>query len=297
MIGTEWAFARYEELRGFLPTAQFAAAPAHVATLADVVDRFDAFILDAFGVLNVGETAIPGAVARMADLARAGKRLVVLTNGASYPRAVALAKYAAMGFAFSDDQVVASRDVAVAALARWPAGFRWSAITAPGAGFGDIAADVTAFDARELDRADGFLFLGSGGWNAASQSALIAALQARPRPLIVANPDVVAPREADFSLEPGHFAHQIAAATGVVPEFYGKPYGNAFDAALARIDPATPRHRIAMVGDTLHTDVLGGRAAGIGTVLIARHGLFRGLDADDYIARSGILPDIVAQTT
>ena len=297
MIDTEWAFVRYEELRGCLPAAEFAACPEHVATLADVADRYDAFILDAFGVLNVGEAAIPGAVARMAQLSQAGKRLVVLTNGASYPHAMALAKYTAMGFGFSDDQVVASRDIAVAALARWPAGVRWSAITTPGAGFGDIAADVTTFDPGALDRADGFLFLGSVGWTAEKQAALIAALLTRPRPLIVANPDIVAPREDDFSLEPGHFAHQIAAATGVVPEFYGKPYPNAFAAALARIDPAIARHRIAMVGDTLHTDILGGRAAGIGTVLISRHGLFRGLETGGYIARSGIVPDIVAQTT
>ena len=30
-----------------------------------------------------------------------------------------------------------------------------------------------------------------------------------------------------------------------------------------------PPERLAMVGDTLHTDVLGGRAAGMGAVLVA----------------------------
>ena len=122
-------------------------------------------------------------------------------------------------------------------------------------------------------------------------------LGARPRPLIVANPDVVAPREIGLSLEPGHFAYEIAAATGSSPEFFGKPHANAFDAAIARIGPQVPPARIAMVGDTLHTDVLGGLAAGIGTVLVARHGLFRGLDPAPFIAQSGIVPQVIVATT
>jgi ribonucleotide monophosphatase NagD (HAD superfamily) len=52
-----------------------------------------------------------------------------------------------------------------------------------------------------------------------------------------------------------------------------------------------------MVGDTLHTDVLGGRTARLGTVLVARHGPFRGLDPAPFISRSGITPDVIAATT
>ena len=52
-----------------------------------------------------------------------------------------------------------------------------------------------------------------------------------------------------------------------------------------------------LVGDTLHTDVLGGRAAGMGAVLVADHGLFAGRDVRGYIARSGIVPDAVVATT
>jgi glycerol-1-phosphatase len=294
----EEAFDRYESLRAHLPLASFPEAPIEAESLADVAHLYDAFILDAFGVLNVGETAIPGAIDRVAWLRSLGKRLIVLTNGASLAQAASLAKYRRMGFDFAPEEVVASRDIAAAALAGFPEARLWAAITAPGATFEDIPADVRplAADASLLDRADGFLFLGSEGWTAARQSSLTAALRARPRPLIVANPDVVAPREGGLTLEPGHFAQEIAAATGIAPAFYGKPYANAFDAALTFIGSSVPRHRIAMVGDTLHTDVLGGRAAGLGTILIARHGLFRGLDPWPFIERSGIVPDCVVQT-
>lgn len=295
----DWAFARYEALRAHLPEARFPQVSVHVPSLEDVADRYDGFILDAFGVLNVGETPIPGAVERMARLRARGMRLVVLTNAASFTRAASQLKYHRLGFDFAPEEVVASRDVAAAALSRWPAGHFWGAITAPGARFDDIPARVSAVDADAslLDRADGFLFLGSEGWTEARQASLIEALRSRPRPLVVANPDIVAPREAGLSLEPGHFGHEIATATGQPATFFGKPYPDAFDAAIARLGPGIPRRRIAMVGDTLHTDVLGGAAAGIGTVLVTAHGLFRGLDIAPYIAASGIVPDVIAQTT
>ncbi len=61
--------------------------------------------------------------------------------------------------------------------------------------------------------------------------------------------------------------------------------------------PASRATRVAMVGDTLHTDVLGGRAAGIGSVLVTGHGLFAGRDTAPYITRSGIVPDVIVPTT
>nr|MBA3324127.1 HAD family hydrolase [Paracoccaceae bacterium] len=162
----EHAFLRYEALRAALPQAVAGGPPLRAETLGEVAGGFDAFVLDAFGVLNVGETAIPGAVARVAALRRLGKRLVVLTNGASLSRAAALAKYGRMGFDFAEEEVVASRDLAAAALGLRPAGWVWAAITAPGASFEDFPADVRPLDRDPglLRRADGFLFLGSEGW-------------------------------------------------------------------------------------------------------------------------------------
>ncbi len=297
--GAREAHDRYEAVRASLPSARFDATPRRIRDLEEVIDRFDAFVLDAFGVLNIGETAIPGAVERVAQMRRGGKAVVVLTNGASHARAAALAKYRRLGFDFAPEEVVASRDIAAAALAEWPRTHVWAAITAAGAGFDDIPHDLRPLDRPPdlLVRADGFVFLGSEGWTAERQAGLVAALRDRPRPLVVANPDIVAPREAGLTLEPGHFAHQIAAATGVAPRFFGKPFANAFDAVLRRMPPGLRRDRIAMVGDTLHTDILGGRAAGFSTVLIAGHGLYAGHDPARFMDASGIFPDYVGETT
>jgi len=65
---------------------------------------------------------------------------------------------------------------------------------------------------------------------------------------------------------------------------------------LVRQALLTPE-RLAMVGDTLHTDVLGGAAAGCRSVLVTGHGLFAGMAVAPLIAQSGLVPDFIVPTT
>jgi glycerol-1-phosphatase len=294
----DWAFDRYEAVRSRLPQAVFPARSIRAPDLGAVADRYDAFVLDAFGVLNVGDTPIPGAVARMAGLRAMGKRLVVLTNAASYPRAAALEKYRRLGFDFTADEVVSSRDVAAARLAALAPGATWAALAATGDSFADIPARVIdLLDTPGADQAaDGFLLLSQARWTPQVQRCLAQALADRPRPLVVANPDIVAPREDSLTIEPGAFAHDLADRLGITPHWFGKPFPDAFDEARTRLPGIAPG-RIAMVGDTLHTDVLGGKAAGMEAVLVTDHGLFAGRDVTPYIERSGIRPDVIVATT
>lgn len=295
-LSTQQAFTRYEDVRGRLPQAQFPAQSIYAASLAEIAHHFDAFILDAFGVLNVGQTPIPGAIRRMADLRLADKQLVVLTNAASDMRTAALQKYKTLGFDFGAQEVVASRDVCAQRLAQVLPQGTWGAICTDVDSFADIEADVRRWTPEDAPAVDGFLWLSAAQADARLQAALTAALRDQPRPVVVANPDIVAPREDGLSCEPGFFAHAIADVTGQAPVFFGKPFGDAYGDVRALLPGIAPE-RIAMVGDTLHTDVLGGAAAGVKTVLITDHGLFAGLDAAPFIERSGIRPDFICKTT
>lgn len=299
-MDTTSAFQRYEAVRATLPQASFAGQSATGHDLSDTMGDYDAYILDAFGVLNRGEVAIDGAVERMAELRAAGKRLIVLTNAASYTRAEVLAKYHRLGFDFDASEVVSSRDVAFADLPDLPKGGMWAAAAAPEDDFSDAPEGVRFAHLKGqpsvLQEAEGVILLSSAGWQESDTEALVAALKTRPRPLLVANPDLVAPRETGLSVEPGLIAHEISARTGQPALFYGKPFGNAFETAISRLK-GIPRSRIAMVGDTLHTDVLGGAAAGIGTILITDHGLFAGHDVAPYISKCGIRPSWIVKTT
>jgi len=295
-LNTDQAFDRYEAVRDRLPVARFPGHSIMAGSLSDMADAVDGFVLDAFGVLNVGETPIPGAVARMAQLRARGKRLAVLTNAASYTRQSALAKYHKLGFDFAAHEVVSSRDTCAARLDHLLPGGVWGAISADGDSFADLRVEIVRWTASRASEVDGFVILSSQNFDPETEAALTEALMRRPRPLVVANPDIVAPRETDLSCEPGFFAHRIADRTGVSPVFFGKPFADAYEDVLVRLGGLAPE-RVAMVGDTLHTDVLGGAAAGLRTVLISGHGIFAGRDPASYIARSGIRPDYICATT
>lgn len=286
----EQAFDAYEAVRGRLPRAACPDACERAGSLGDVADGYDAFLLDAFGVLNVGETAIPGAPERVAALQRAGKRVLVLTNSASQTPEAALRKYRRLGFDFAPEDVVSSRDALKTGLAGWPER-EWGCMAPASAGIEELGVAVRLLEdaPAPYDQAEGFILLGSAGWTPARQAMLEDALRRRPRPVLVGNPDIVAPREAGLTPEPGRFAHLVADRAGASLEFYGKPFGNIFDLAFARLGGA-PRARVLMVGDSLHTDVLGGAAAGVHTALVTGFGLFRTCDVDALIRRSGIVP-------
>jgi ribonucleotide monophosphatase NagD (HAD superfamily) len=149
-------------------------------------------------------------------------------------------------------------------------------------------------DAQAYQQVEGFLLVGSGEWSQKRQDLLESALAHAPRPVCVANPDIVAPRETGFSTEPGYFAHKLAEHAGVSPTFYGKPFRNIYDLAFDVLGPVD-RTRVAMVGDSLHTDILGAHTAGIASVLVSDYGFFAGEDALHAIERSGITPDFVAR--
>ncbi|WP_152047401.1 HAD-IIA family hydrolase [Aureimonas psammosilenae] len=285
------AFARYEAIRERLPAMPDRGPPVRMENLLDTAERFDAYLFDSFGVLNVGDTAIPGAAQCLSALRAMGKPFCVLTNAASYTGEAALAKYRRMGLDVRRGEVVSSRDIAFRHLDALAPGIAWAAISAEGDGFEDT--DARLLDLLDRDEAwsaaEGFMFLSSARWNERLQDRLVAELSARPRPLVVANPDLVAPREDGLTLEPGWWCHDIQDRTTVRPHFFGKPYAAAFELAAERLGPG----RIAMVGDTLHTDILGGAAAGCGTILVTRHGILAGSNADEAITRSGIVPDVV----
>lgn len=244
MITTEAAFARYERLRQVLPQAQFPETSREGASLEDTMGDYDAYILDAFGVLNRGESPIPGAVDRIAQLRAAGKRLVVLTNAASYTRAGVLAKYHRLGFDFNFDEVVSSRDVAFANLPTVHG--VWAAITDGEDDLSDVpcghyAADLLA-QPELLNTAAGFLFLSAARWTHQDNERLQQALHFQTRPLVVANPDLVAPRDNGLSPEPGWYAQDLESTCSI---WFGKPFRNAFEAALEQL-PGIPANRIAM---------------------------------------------------
>ena len=293
---TSVAFTEYESVRHRLPAPRPVLGSVRAENLDAIADQFDVFLLDAFGVLNIGETAIPGVVERVAGLRRAGKQVLVVTNAAGYPSPVLHARYRRLGYSFETRDVVSSRMALLRGLGDH-AHRKWGMVAAPKFGREELpdGAIFLEDDPAAYAQAEGFLMLGASAWSEARQALLEQALQDNPRQVLVGNPDLVAPVEAGLSREPGHYAHRLATATATDPVFYGKPFPAIFDMARERIWPGVPDDRVVMVGDTLHTDILGGNAAGFRTALIQGFGFFDGADPSRAIEASGIVPDFILE--
>ena len=282
-------------MRARLPGATFPRRSVRADSLDDLKGEFDAFVFDSFGVLNVGDTPIGGARRRVQALRNDGKQLVILTNAATVPLAQLVHKYTRLGFQFQASEIVSSREVLASGLRLFDSEMRWGVAAPHQSNIDELPARCHSLHNDQLgfDYSDGFMLLSSQGWTPELQSMLSDALETQARPVLVGNPDIVAPREGGLSLEPGAYAHQIADVLGVEPVFYGKPFNNAFATVASRLEPAVDPRRIAMIGDSFHTDILGGAAAGWRTVLVTDHGLVKDLDVDALMSSTGIAPDFI----
>ena len=281
-------FDRYEAIRPRLPGAQTAVTMHEIDSLLDIAEADMAFVFDAFGVLNVGETLIPGADLRLNQLRAMGCAIRILTNAASYDRDGAIAKFRNLGVTVQDDEIITSRDATLAHLGPG----HWGVIAASEDTLSDINTPYTRLtDVRaEYELVDGFLFLSSAEWTDTRQHLLSTSLAGQDRPVLIANADLAAPRDGGFSREPGYFGHQLADEGAQQVRFFGKPFPEVYELVSNSLT-SYPPDRIVMCGDTLHTDILGAAAQGWGTVLVTQDGLFSGHATADFCDQAKINPD------
>lgn len=283
--------------RAHLPTPLRQGQGVEADSLTALVDRYDAFILDGDGVIKVGAKLVPGISDAIGTLHAAGKTVMILTNSAGSPAHEIVERYVRMGLGVPNHLVVSGRDSIEAHIAVQPRAGLWGVMATPDSRIDSLMlkAELLCDDNSLYREADGFILLRSQTWNIDRHVRLAFALQRAPRPVLVANPDVSAPvPDASFPVQPGYWALRLEAETGVRTQGFGKPFAPAFELALARLGNAgVRRDRIAMVGDGLFTDILGGLAAGLGTVLVTDHGLVNDFDWKAWLARIGITPDFV----
>ncbi|GEO80101.1 HAD hydrolase-like protein [Pararhodospirillum oryzae] len=270
--------------------------PRRVAGLADLAPAFDGIVLDAYGVLHEGNGVFPEALAAFEAVRAQGIALCVVTNDVTHPPEAVAARLAALGLPVAPDEVISGRSVLPEALAPFEDGRDFAVLGHdPGAVVERLPATrVGTYETTDLDDAAGFILVDTNDWeDDTPERRLIETLRARPRPLVVCNPDITCPFRGRLSLEPGYVAFPLAAALppGMV-RFLGKPWPGVYAQVRARF-PQAPR--LLAVGDSPQTDILGARGAGMAALLI-ENGLLRGQDSLARSAELGILPDFVAAT-
>lgn len=239
------------------------------AKFPDLLDRYDAVLLDAYGVLNDAGGALPGAAELVGELDRRGMPWLVLTNDCSRLPATIAARLTRFGVPVPADRVVSS-GVLLAARdlggkrtivlgtdeSRELARAAGATVVAPADRGAPVEVIVVADDA-------GFDLLPD---TEATISAAARALDAGVAlELILPNPDLFYPKPGgEVGLTAGAIAALVELALERLrpgaPRFVplGKPHRPIYDEARRRV-----AGNILAVGDSIDTDVAGAVAAGL----------------------------------
>lgn len=236
--------------------------------LREVVEDYDLFLLDQYGVLHDGEALYPGALDALAKLREAGKALCVLSNSgrsAAY-NAERLAQFGLSPASYG--RLLTSGDMAVAWLKREAPDTRCYAICPPAAAVPLHEAGLTLVE--DLEQAELLLLISLplpvDQMTPETLAPVFEAGLRRRLPMICANPDLVGPKGDRVVISPGRIAADYRAAGGAV-RYFGKPEAAFFAGALSLFPEVQPR-RAVMIGDTPETDLIGARAAGIAAIFL-----------------------------
>lgn len=239
-------------------------------------------IFDADGTLWRGSEPLPGLAAVFAFLQRHGVASAIVTNSTVQTPARYRQKLAAFGVTSGPDEVLTASEITAVYVANR---FGAAAVFVIGEeGLRQALVDVGCRLVPDARHAADAVVVG-GGRTLTYAKLKDAVLHIRAGAAFIgANPDILVPIEEGLVPEAGTLLAALQAASGVAALVLGKPERPFFDLALARLnaDPATT----LMVGDRLETDILGGRQAGLRTVLV-----LTGVDTEATIPIKGIVPD------
>jgi HAD superfamily hydrolase (TIGR01450 family) len=271
-----------------------------------IVKNYKAVFFDAFGVLKNHQGLIPGIINTFEYLDSKGIKYYLLTNDSSRSPEMLAKWYQDRGVQqVTADKILSSGMVAMEYFklkvsngnAVAYLGTENSAHYIETAGLTTVA--VKDIDLNNIDHIESFAFLDDEGfnWNEDINKA-INLLRKKNMTVIVANTDINYPvNQNDVSVAIGSLADMVEKIIGKSFIRFGKPDAQmfllAFERALKDID--VKRNEILMVGDTLHTDIMGGNKFGLDTVLVLSGNTLPEM-ANIRISSSGIIPTFICES-
>ncbi|WP_375458375.1 TIGR01459 family HAD-type hydrolase [uncultured Enterovirga sp.] len=277
------------------PSGLSEAVPPHarrsvtfIDGLVEIASGYDLLLCDVWGVLHDGVKAFPAASQALGRY-RAGGGKVVLVSNAPRPGEDVIGHLTQLGVARDAfDAIRTSGDLTRDAVAE--SGARPFHHVGPERDLGlfrGLSARPAGLDKAEYVVCTG-LFADETE-TVADYADRLREMKARNLPMICANPDLVVERGDRLILCAGALAAAYEEIGGRTVT-YGKPHPPVYASALAvgagLLGRQPDLRRVLAVGDAVRTDIAGGNAAGLDTLLVARgiHAAELGL-ADGLIDR------------
>jgi HAD superfamily hydrolase (TIGR01459 family) len=244
----------------------------HLDGVGSLVERYQVFLLDQFGVLHDGTNPYPGAVEALSALKRAGKTIVLVSNSGrrARPNETRLLK---LGFEpGSWDHFVSSGEIAWRSFHEMTISGRLRPNTK--CLLISREDDRSAIEGlpftltRDGDDAELVLISASEGdrFDLDHYRRQLGPAAARQVQCFCTNPDKVMLTAVGPRFGAGRLADLYESLGGSVTRI-GKPYAPIFDAALALVGNPDS-NTVVCVGDSVEHDIAGGIGAGVATALV-----------------------------
>lgn len=245
----------------------------------ELIERYDAFFIDAYGVLVNARHALPGALGFLEKLKGAGKPFFVVTNDASRSQETCSKKFERLGLSVPPEDIITSGSLLSPYFQAHKLQGKKTMVFGPddskcyvqeaGGVVVPIHMDQSAEVVVAADDA-GYPFLES---LETALSVLYRLIDAGGTPhLVLPNPDLIYPKgDGEFGFTSG--AVSLLLEAGLKRRYpesdytftpLGKPHPAIYQEALSRSDGK----RALMIGDQLQTDILGARRVGLDAALL-----------------------------
>jgi HAD superfamily hydrolase (TIGR01450 family) len=251
-----------------------------------LADRFDGLLIDLDGVVWIGREPVPGSPEALRALLAAGKRAVFVTNNPGRPSAAYAERLGELGVEVGPEQIVTAGMVA-ARLAGEAAAAGGTAFVIGAPALKEMVAATGArlLEGEEAWDADVVVVSGHRGFDYGELLASKRALE-RGAALFATSHDPTMPYPGGELPGTGAVLAAVEAASGRRAEIAGKPERHLFEMAMEAVGGG----KLAMIGDRISSDIAGGRAAGLETVLV-----LSGTTSREEAAAAEPAPDFVLE--
>lgn len=264
-----------------------------------IAPNYRAIFFDAYGVLRNSSGIIEGVPGVIARLQKSGIDCYVITNDASKSPLLMRAyyKHPDLGELFEIENIVSSGMLAGEFLAGKVRSGKVAYLGKPASAYYIEEAGLEAVpvaDVKDPEEIRCMVLLDDEGFDWYQDlNRTLNLLRKVNIPVIVANTDTSYPvKSGEVAVAVGSLATMLESIIGKTFIRFGKPDTQIFSFAQDRVLKAIPdlkKSEILMVGDTLHTDILGANQFGVDTALVLS-GNTQKEKARMQIRSTGIIP-------
>lgn len=245
------------------------AATQPIERLSQITDRYDAIIMDLWGVVHDGSHLYPGVAEALAALKDRGIKIIMLSNA---PRRAHKVEKAL-------DELGIAREMYHGVISSGEAGFNRLKLAPEEMGrryyYIGPSKDLDVLDGLDYKRvgdikeADFVVNVGFGSEEQTTEDfmPLLRAARALKLPMVCLNPDLEVVKQTGERFPcAGVIAHAYQNIGGAVM-WFGKPYAEVYEQCMEKFGTAD-KSRVLAIGDSLETDIPGAQSFGIDSVLV-----------------------------